>query len=258
MRAWLARLRDRGLSRSRVRKAFVLLRKATNDLIEREFIERDPCIGLSRKRALWPEKPRPRHLYLDPHEIDALRDSFPERYRALVEVLAWGGLRIGEAFALTRADIDLEHGVIHVSKSQDETDGVLRIVRPKNGESRTVSIGAESRRVLSAHLAQYVGADQSARLFTTQRGIPLRYSNFRTRIWIPAVTAAGWSKLKPHDLRASCASNLFALGWQPKDVQTHLGHKDALVTLNVYTEFVEAGRRASVTCIDQARRRRSK
>lgn len=44
-----------------------------------------------------PRKPKREQLFLNPAEVDRLPDAVSDRYRALVYVLAYGGLRWGEA-----------------------------------------------------------------------------------------------------------------------------------------------------------------
>ncbi|HEY6117303.1 MAG TPA: tyrosine-type recombinase/integrase, partial [Candidatus Dormibacteraeota bacterium] len=73
-------------------------------------------------------------------------------------------------------------------------------------------------------------------LFTASEGGPLRYSNFRSRVFDPAVKAAGLAGMgiTPHKLRHTAASLAIAAGADVKVVQLMLGHKDASMTLNVY------------------------
>ena len=52
---------------------------------------------------------------------------------------------------------------------------------------------------LTAHLGPVGEAD--AWVFTADKGGVLRPSNFRVKVWLPAVRAAGPAPLRPHDLR---------------------------------------------------------
>jgi hypothetical protein len=45
---------------------------------------------------------------------------------------------------------------------------------------------------LAWHLARFPGADDDSLLFTSPTGSPLRNSNFRRRVWLPALAVAGW------------------------------------------------------------------
>jgi integrase len=46
-------------------------------------------------------------VVLSPVEVEALARALPEKYRALADVLSWTGLRVGEARALRRREIDV-------------------------------------------------------------------------------------------------------------------------------------------------------
>lgn len=73
-------------------------------------------------------------------------------------------------------------------------------------------------------------------LFAAPEGGPLRYNNFRSRVFDPAVKEAGLGGLgiTPHKLRHTAASLAIAAGADVLVVKTMLGHKDAAMTLNVY------------------------
>jgi integrase len=72
-------------------------------------------------------------------------------------------------------------------------------------------------------------------LVFTSGGKPLRGSNWRRRVWFPALEAAGLPKdRRIHDLRHTCASLLIDQGHSPKSIQAHLGHSSIAVTLDVY------------------------
>ncbi len=73
-------------------------------------------------------------------------------------------------------------------------------------------------------------------MFTAPGGGPLRYSNFRNRVFDKAVRDAGLSGLgiTPHKLRHTAASLTIAAGADIKVIQLMLGHKDTSKTLNIY------------------------
>ena len=70
---------------------------------------------------------------------------------------------------------------------------------------------------------------------TATRGGPLRASNFRRNVWVPAVEAAGIDPgLRMHDLRHTAASLMISSGASIKAVQRQLGHASAAMTLDLY------------------------
>jgi integrase len=73
-----------------------------------------------------------------------------------------------------------------------------------------------------------------ALVFTDGEGGALCYSNWRRRVWVPAVTAAGGEGAGFHDLRRLNATTLVVEGIDVKTAQTRLGHADPRVTLSIY------------------------
>ena len=60
------------------------------------------------------------------------------------------------------------------------------------------------------------------------------HSNFRSRVWLPALRTTGLSEIRVHDLRLTAATFLIAEGAHPLAVKTHLGHSSIQVTMDVY------------------------
>ena len=65
-------------------------------------------------------------------------------------------------------------------------------------------------------------------------GKPLRHSNFRQRVWLPALKTVSLEGLRIHDLRHTCASLMISAGAHPKAVQAQLGHSSITVTMDRY------------------------
>ena len=61
-------------------------------------------------------------------------------------------------------------------------------------------------------------------------------SNFRNRIWQPAVKAAGLEGLKVKDMRKTAATNLLQNGLDMKTVTAVIGHENISTTLNHYAK----------------------
>ena len=93
-------------------------------------------------------------------------------------------------------------------------------------------------RSLATELGAYLGARPHAPddlVFTGPHGGPLRHHDSYRRHFKPAVRRAGLpERLRFHDLRHTCASLLIGQGASVKAVQEQLGHRSAVVTLDVY------------------------
>jgi integrase len=131
VRAWVADLTARGLAPATVVKAYHLLGKVLAGAVDAGMIARSPC-----RRVSLPKVEREEMRFLTPVEIARLADAIRPRYRALVLVGAYGGLRIGELAGLRRKRVDLLRGTVEVAEIMTEVAGRLQIGPPKTRASR--------------------------------------------------------------------------------------------------------------------------
>jgi integrase len=147
-----------------------------------------------------PKVEREEMRFLSPAEVVTLVDAIDRRYRALVLVGAYGGLRIGELAGLRRSRVNLLRGTVQVAEILVEVRGVLHVGPPKTRASRRmVGLPRFVAEELAAHLAG--PGDPEGFVFTAPQGGPLRVTAFRARVWRPATRAAGLDGLRIHDLR---------------------------------------------------------
>ena len=112
---------------------------------------------------------------------------------------------------------------------------------PKTWERRSVPFPA----VLADELAALmVGKARDALVFTDMRGGVLRNSNWRARVFEPAVEKCQkaddtFPTITPHDLRHTAASLAVSAGANVKAVQRMLGHAKASMTLDVYADLFD-------------------
>ena len=228
VREWVAALVGRGLSASRVRQAYRLLGTIMRAAVESGYVARSACVSVR-----LPRLPQREMLFLSAEQVRTLAEAAGE-YRTLIYVLAYGGVRWGEAAAIRRRRCDLLRGRIEVSESLAEVGAALHFGPTKTHQARTMTLPQFLRTMLNRHL-QGVPADPGALVFTAPGGGPLRLTNFRRRVWVPALRAAKLSeRVRIHDLRHTCASLLIAQGEHPKAIQEHLGHSSIQVTIDRY------------------------
>jgi hypothetical protein len=73
----------------------------------------------------------------------------------------------------------------------------------------------------------------------------LRPSNFRVKVWLPAIRAAGLAPLRPHDLRHTAVALWMAAGTNPKEVSVRAGHTSVAFTLDRYGHLFEGSDKES-------------
>ncbi|MEU6645503.1 site-specific integrase [Saccharomonospora sp. NPDC046836] len=243
---WVAKLlkskKDRGaeLGPSQARHAYRVLAMVL-EWCTPSRIPVNPARGVK-----LPVRPDAEHVYLTYEQVERLADAAAKlrtKYdrptagaainKPLILVLAYTGLRWGEAAALRVGRVDLRKRRIRVASTFYEINGVQHEGLPKTGKRRTVSFPASLVPVLRPFVD---GREEGELLFTTARGQSLRSHNWRTREFVPAIAGA---KLKvdgltPHKLRHTAASLAISAGADVKVVQQMLGHADAAMTLNIY------------------------
>jgi integrase len=230
VREWVTTMQDAGLSPSRVRQAYRVLSGAMRAALEAGFIGRSPCVGVRLPRS----QSREMH-FLDARQVDQLAAEVPERYRALVYVLAYGGIRWGEAAALRRMRCDLVRGRLHITESVAEVGARMYYGPTKTYQSRVVTLPSFLRVMLSEHIDRHAQDGGDGFVFTAPKGGPLRRSDFWADVWRPAVSEATVPDgLRIHDLRHTCVALLIAQGAHAKMIQTHLGHASVMVTMDRY------------------------
>ena len=95
----------------------------------------------------------------------------PPRYRLMVLLAAWCGLRFGELAELRRADIDLAHGVVHVRRGVVRGDGGHVVKDPKSeAGKRDVAIPPHLMPLVHDHLTEHAGRGRDALLFPAAGG----------------------------------------------------------------------------------------
>jgi integrase len=88
-------------------------------------------------------------------------------------------------------------------------------------------------------------------VFTDEDGGPLRYSNWRRRVWLPAAKEAGCEGAGFHDRRQVNATTLVVGGIDVKTAQVRLGHADPRMTLAIYASAPASVDRAAADVIGE-------
>lgn len=172
------------------------------------------------------------HVYLSYGQLEALADAAGE-YRLLVLTLGYCGIRWSEASAIKAGRVSVETRRIRIVQGFTDVKGKLELGPVKNHEKRAVPLPRSFAEEFHPLLE---GRKRDDLVFTAPGAGPLRYSNFRSRVFDPAVKAAGLGGLgiTPHKLRHTAASLAIAAGADVKVVQLMLGHKTAAMTLDIY------------------------
>jgi integrase len=247
VRSWVAEMLAEGLSSASVRKAVFALRQCLDAAVADNRLVTNPGVNI----PLPSERSKPPR-FLSQAEVERLVEAMPKRYRAMVLVGAYAGLRWGEVAGLTRANVDVLRSRISVVSTAVEVRGHVTLgSEPKTSRSkRTVPVARSVMRSIDRHLASYVGPEADALVFTAPRGGPLARSLFSRRVWRPAAHAAGLSGITFHALRHSFVAILVAAGCNVREVSEWAGHSSVAFTLTRYGGLFEDDSNSAVKRLD--------
>ncbi|HKY76896.1 MAG TPA: tyrosine-type recombinase/integrase [Acidimicrobiia bacterium] len=230
VRSWVAELTASGLAPNTVHKAYQVLSKALSAAVDAGSLAVTPCRSIPLPKVQHQEM-----RFLSSAELAQLAVVIKPRYRALVLVGGYSGLRIGEMAGLRRGRVDVLRSRIEVVEKIVEVRGELLAGGPKTRAGRRqVPLPRPVAEELAVHLERFAGPEPDALIFAGPDGGALRARQWRARHWVPAVTDAGLAPLRPHDLRHTAVALWIAQGASPKQIAAWAGHTSVSVVLDRY------------------------
>jgi integrase len=259
----IAELEAEGKAPGTVRNVVVPLRKMLADAVRQGLLLANPAV-----RADLPPAQEFAGKEIPPEHTDAIRSALAELapndplrnerdlfYVHFFDIALGTGLRLGELRGLRWSDVDRERRLIRVERAYSRD--ALRRPKTRSGV-RAVPLFPSVEAALRELAARAVERGRYAPaelVFASPRGTPLQPSNFRQRVWDPALRRAGLEedRYRFHDLRHTCVSRLVAAGADVKLVQAVAGHANPLITLKRYSHLLDARVTEAAARFDPAR-----
>jgi integrase len=237
VQAWVAELSGRR-GPDCVRGAVRVLRGVLDDAVADRMIAVNAVRGIK-----LPKRSRTRHIYLTAHQLDRLADECDQYgYRGLVLLLGVGGMRWGEAAALTVSSVDFLRRRIELHSNAVTVNGKVVVGTLKGGKARTVVVPAF---VIDALARTAAGKTRDDLLWTSRAGGHLSPPH-GDQCWLAVAVRRcqdsdpTFPSLTAHDLRHTAASLAIHARANPKVVQRMLGHASAAMTLDVYADLFDS------------------
>lgn len=236
----------KGLASSTIVQAHAICSGALSQAVKWRWIRENPA-----RFATPPRIENVDRVTLDPQQVvDLIAESVAEDpdMGMLIGLAALTGCRRGELVGFKWSDVDWQKRTIHVQRSLvPAPGGGHREGPPKGRKKRLVAIGVQGVAMLRAYQDR-----QTTKLGHEPAGWLLSYdgvSPLSAKTVSNYVTALGKRVKVPllhlHELRHFAATQLVAIGTDPKTVQTILGHSSLDITAGYVHGVSELEQKAS-------------
>lgn len=238
VQAWVKDMERAGVGAHTVVACVRLLSTAMRDAAEEGLVAANPCARVS-----LPTPPAKPPFFWTPWQAELILAELRGHWRTACDLDLHVGLRLGELLGLRVGAVDWPRAQAHVTGVQTRR-GWRQY--PKSLRSRrTVPLPG---RILDDLAPLVLGRPEDAFVFAGAGGKALSDTNFRNRIWGPAIAAAGRCAAHrvqapdscdacdpvpvgtPHDMRHTAASWLVMDGVDLYRVQDLLGHESFATT----------------------------
>lgn len=235
VQAWVADLSTR-IGPSMIANTYSVLARILDDAVRDRILASNPARGVK-----LPKRPPRHNVYLNTGQLDALAVE-SGRYGSLVLLLGVGGLRWGEAAALTVADIDFLRRQVRLHRNAVKVGGRIEVGSLKSNKNRTIVLPPF---VIDALALDAEGKHRDDLLWPSESGSYLGPPS-SVGSWLSGAVQRcrkadeTFPRITAHDLRHTAASLAISAGANPKVVQRMLGHASAAMTLDVYADLFES------------------
>ena len=183
------------------------------------------------------------------HFLNCIKSDGFTRWHALFRLLAFSGMRKGEALALEWKDIDFNQSTVTVNKTLARGENNKLIIQsPKTKTSfRTVSVDPGTMQLLKEWRKEQA-TDFLKLGINTMNPSQVVFTNYKNDyMQLASVTNRINKIIKKHDLkvitvhglRHTHCSLLFESGASIQEVKERLGHSDIQTTMNIYTHVTQ-------------------
>ena len=170
-----------------------------------------------------------------------LESAAEDELYPLWNLIAFTGMRRGEALALQGGDLSVRYTHVAVKRALGQVRSTRYLSAPKGTQARRIDLLPDTIRALRAYRRKQMrwvrhrDGSLGARdfIFTFRSGKPLSLGT-ATKRFMDLVAGIDLPRIRLHDLRHTHASHLLEAGASVKAVQERLGHHDAAFTMESY------------------------
>lgn len=249
------------LKKFRMVKAYAA--KVLDFAIKRGYIQTNPFAHVDMrtnhsKKAIGADEDKAENFYSREQLkefLSCLEQESNHKAYVLFRLLAFSGMRKGEALALTWNDLNFKSNELRINKAVSRgKDSRLYLKSTKTGDSRTIKMDDKTMAILKEWKKKQK-QDYFILGFNTMQPKQLVFSNAQNEYLQPPKTTK-WithiqkkyklGKITTHGLRHTHCSLLFEAGASLKEVQDRLGHSDVKTTMNIYAHVTKKAKEEAI------------
>lgn len=237
------------LSPKTVKNYYSVLSGMMKFAVRMEIIERSPCHDI-----LLPKEIKKEARYYSKEEVAAFLEALESisgdeiKYKAVLYIALFGGLRNGEIMGLNWEDLDEASRTISIKRTRlvRKGGGVYEDTPKTERSERVISLPQSVISLLMELKVQQMEAKlfwgsewrDSPAMFKNKLGDPM-YPKAPARWLSTFVKNNGLPYISMHGLRHTHTSMLAYLDTDKLDISRRLGHSQLSTTLNIYTHLFE-------------------
>jgi len=215
----------------------VLFRKA----VELEYISKNPATT-SIVTEWIPKQLYTKKIYLDKFQVNAIFKDFQEhspQYAVIIPLLAYTGLRSGEARGLLWSDIDFNEATISITKQFNDSFHSFEDLKTASSV-RTIKIPQYVVSYLMVHKESYRKPYSDLVFPDSVHKKPILGKNLKNRHLKPALERLNMdTSINIHTFRHTSVRLARESGADLHAISKRLGHKNITLTADTYSELFE-------------------
>lgn len=232
------KLKDKYQTRT-VNDAMSLLKKCMQTAVNEDVLEKNPCRTIERLQREEPEARDTKHRCLTRAEVDAfMKHAEDSPFYNLYQLLLFSGLRVGEASALTIADVKGDTITVNKTVTRSETGYEIGYWTKTESGKRIVPMYPNAKQAIVREKEKNAMIDGKnivsiKPIFRLPKGGLIRPDRVNSDI-AKRCKDANIEKFTCHSFRATFISRCVDSGMPVKDLMEIVGHKDVEMTLALY------------------------
>lgn len=232
--SFVKHLKDRGLSGKTINNNLIPLRLYFDDLVQNEELDKSPLRNITNVEVARPI-PDP----LTEAEYQAVMSVLKGAAKNFFQFACWTGLRTSELIALLWSDVDLERGIITVSRAK--VRGRVKGTKTA-GSTRNIEATAPAIEALR-NQREFTYLQQREVFLNPNTGRPFSGDKpVRETFWKPALKKAGVRYRKAYCTRHTFISLALSYGCNPNWVAQQAGHVNTAMVWKHYGKYIRTDR----------------